>query len=60
MLAGFGKASEMVFLDPVYDAEQAQAIGLVHRVVEQEELMAASRLMAEQLARGATQSFAIA
>ncbi|HBC94976.1 MAG TPA: 2-(1,2-epoxy-1,2-dihydrophenyl)acetyl-CoA isomerase [Pelotomaculum sp.] len=60
LLAGFGKASEMIFLDPVYDAEQAQAMGLVHRVVEQEELMTASSLMAEQLARGATQSFAIA
>jgi 2-(1,2-epoxy-1,2-dihydrophenyl)acetyl-CoA isomerase len=60
LLAGVGKASEMIFLDPVYDAEQAQAMGLVHRVVEQEELMTASNLMAEQLARGATQSFAIA
>ncbi|WP_134220442.1 enoyl-CoA hydratase/isomerase family protein, partial [Pelotomaculum sp. FP] len=28
LLAGFGKASEMIFLDPVYDAEQAQAMGL--------------------------------
>lgn len=60
LLAGFSRASEMIFLDPVYDAEQALAMGLVHRVVEPEKLMETARQMAEQLAGGATRSFAIA
>lgn len=60
LLAGFAKASEMVFLDPVYDAEQALAMGLVHKVVKPEELAEAARLWAEKLAAGATGSFAIA
>lgn len=60
LLAGFGRASEMIFLDPVYDAEQAFTMGLVHRVVEPEKLMDNARQMAEQLASGATRSFAIA
>lgn len=60
LLAGFGKASEMIFLDPVYSAEQALDIGLVHRVVEPDKLMEEARRWASQLAAGATRSFAIA
>ncbi len=60
LLAGFSKASEMIFLDPVYDAEQALAMGLVHRVVAPGELMEAAGRWAVQLASGATRSFAIA
>lgn len=60
LLAGFGKASEMVFLDPVYDAEQAHAMGLVHRLAEPEKLMEVACEWAEKLAAGATKSFAIA
>lgn len=58
--AGFARASEMVFLDPVYDAEQALSMNLVHKVVPPEELEEASRTWAEVLAAGATRSFAIA
>lgn len=60
LLAGFGKASEMIFLDPVYDAEQACTMNLVHKVVEPEMLADAARKWAEQLAAGAPRSFAIA
>lgn len=60
LLAGFGKASEMIFLDPVYDAEQAKAMNLVHKVVAPEALTEATRQWAERLAAGATRSFAIA
>lgn len=60
LLAGFARASEMVFLDPVYDAEQALAMNLVHRVTAPEELEGAARQWAEKLAAGATRSFAIA
>jgi 2-(1,2-epoxy-1,2-dihydrophenyl)acetyl-CoA isomerase len=60
LLAGFARASEMIFLDPVYDAEQALAMNLVHRVVAPEEIEEATRFWAEKLAAGATRSFAIA
>lgn len=60
LLAGFSKAAEMVFLDPVYSADQALAMGLVHRVVEPEKLEEATRAWTEQLAAGATYSFACA
>ena len=60
LLAGFSKAAEMVFLDPVYNAEQALAMGLVHRVVGPEKLAEATLELAVQLAAGATRSFAIA
>jgi len=60
LLAGFARASEMIFLDPVYDAEQALAMNLVHRVVAPEEIEEATLSWAEKLAAGATLSFAIA
>jgi 2-(1,2-epoxy-1,2-dihydrophenyl)acetyl-CoA isomerase len=60
LLAGFSKAAEMVFLDPVYSADQAHAMGLVHRVVEPEMLKEATIAWTEQLAAGATRSFALA
>lgn len=60
LLAGFARASEMVFLDPVYDADQALSMGLVHKVAAPEELAEAARQWAEKLAAGATRSFAIA
>lgn len=59
LLLGFSKTCEMVFLDPVYDAEQALAMGLVHKIVEPEKFTEATRQWAEQLAAGATRSFAI-
>ncbi|HOV79071.1 MAG TPA: enoyl-CoA hydratase-related protein [Bacillota bacterium] len=58
LMVGFARTSEMIFLDPVYDAEQALAMGLVHKVVEHDRLMEATRQWAEQLAAGATRSFA--
>lgn len=60
LLAGFARASEMIFLDPVYDAQQALAMNLVHKLVAPEEIEEATRLWAEKLAAGATRSFAIA
>ncbi len=58
LMVGFARACEMVFLDPVYDAEQALAMGLVHKIVEPEKFTVAVRQWAEQLAAGATRSFA--
>ena len=59
LLIGFGKASELAYLDPVFDAKEALAMGLVNKVVEDGELQQATRQIALQLARGATQSYAI-
>ena len=59
LLLGFGKASELAYLDPVFDAKEALAMGLVNKVVEDSELQHATRQIALQLARGATLSYAI-
>lgn len=55
---GLGKASELLFLDPVLEAQQALALGLVNRVVAAAELARAASEMAAQLAAGPTLSFA--
>jgi len=60
LVAGFSRACEMVFLDPLYDAQQALSAGLVHQVVEAEKFEEATRKLAKRLAAGATRSMAIA
>lgn len=60
LLAGFGRASEMVFLDPVIDASKALEFGLVNKVVNPEDLTNEVRQTAAKLAAGPTRSFAIA
>jgi 2-(1,2-epoxy-1,2-dihydrophenyl)acetyl-CoA isomerase len=59
LLVGFSKASELAYLDPVIDAKEALAMGLVNKVVEDAELERTTRQVALQLARGATVSYAI-
>jgi 2-(1,2-epoxy-1,2-dihydrophenyl)acetyl-CoA isomerase len=59
LLIGFGKASELAYLDPVFDAKEALAMGLVNKVVEDGELEHTTRQIALKLARGATLSYAI-
>lgn len=58
LLVGYAKTCEMIFLDPVYDAQQALSMGLVNKVVEPEDFAEATRQLAEQLAAGATRAFA--
>ncbi|MEW6274659.1 MAG: enoyl-CoA hydratase-related protein [Bacillota bacterium] len=58
LFAGFGKASEMIFLDHVIDSNQALKIGLVNEVVEPEKLMDTAREWAAKLVNGPTLSFA--
>lgn len=60
LLAGFGAASRMVFLDPVYDAGKALEIGLVDRVVDPEKLEEAAGEWAKKLGGGPTSAFALA
>ncbi|PKN60905.1 MAG: hypothetical protein CVU53_00645 [Deltaproteobacteria bacterium HGW-Deltaproteobacteria-11] len=59
-LIGFNKAQELIFLDPVFDAEQALAWGLVNRVVADGDLQRVAAEMAMRLSKGPTRSYAIA
>lgn len=60
LLIGFGRASELIFLDPVFDAKKALELGLVNRVVEESEFENAVHESALKLAAGPTRSFALA
>jgi len=60
LLAGYSKAMELLLLDPVFDAHQAMAWGLVTQVVEDGQLENASMEMASRLAQGPTKAFGIA
>lgn len=51
-IVGLGRASELLFLGDVIGAEEASRIGLVNRVVPQEECVAAARALADRLASG--------
>jgi 2-(1,2-epoxy-1,2-dihydrophenyl)acetyl-CoA isomerase len=59
LLIGFGKASELAYLDPVFDAKKALAMGLVNEVVEDGELERTTRQIASKLASGASVSYAL-
>ncbi len=56
-LIGPAKAAELLLLDPVLDAQQALALGLVHEVVPDERLMERAQEIATQLARGPATAF---
>jgi 2-(1,2-epoxy-1,2-dihydrophenyl)acetyl-CoA isomerase len=59
LLVGFGKAMELMLLDPVFDAKQAHEMGLVNMVVEDEKFVSTVSDMAEKLAGGPTKAYAI-
>jgi 2-(1,2-epoxy-1,2-dihydrophenyl)acetyl-CoA isomerase len=59
-LIGFGKAAELMLLDPLFGAAQALEYGLVNRVVEDAELVQATRDIAAKITQGPSISFAIA
>ena len=50
-LIGMGRAKEMIFACSNIDAQEAYRIGLVNKVVPQEELMAAAKKLAGKIAR---------
>ena len=60
LLVGFGKASELFLLNPVFDAGQALEWGFVNKVVEDADLEQVSIEMATKLANGPARAFAIA
>ncbi|TAK32855.1 MAG: 2-(1,2-epoxy-1,2-dihydrophenyl)acetyl-CoA isomerase [Chloroflexota bacterium] len=49
-LVGLSKATELLFLGETIDARQAEALGLVHKVAPDSEIMSAARELALQLA----------
>ncbi len=59
-LVGMGRAKEMIFTGSNIDAEEAYRIGLVNRVVSQEELMDTAKKLAGKIARNASYAVAIA
>ena len=58
-LIGFSKASELVFLDPIFDAREAQEMGLVNKVVDDSELETTTMDIAMKLASGPTISYSV-
>jgi len=52
-LVGRARATELLLLDPVVDAQRALALGLVHEVVPDADLPARTAELAARLARGA-------
>lgn len=60
LIIGFGRACELMFLDPVFDAKKALEVGLVNQVAEPGELEGAALQMARRLAGGPGKSFALA
>ena len=57
-LLGFGKASELLYLDPIVKGEEALKYGLIHKLVPPEELKTATMKWAKKIAGGATIAFA--
>lgn len=59
LLVGFGKASEMAYIDPLFGAKEALDYGFVTRVVEDAELEKTALDVARKLARGPSVAFAL-
>ncbi|MBN2568505.1 MAG: enoyl-CoA hydratase/isomerase family protein [Deltaproteobacteria bacterium] len=59
LLIGFGKATEIMLFDCLFDARQALEWGFVNRIVDNEKLKEVSLDVAERLAKGPTRAFGI-
>ncbi len=59
LLIGFSKASELVYLDPIFDAREALQMGLVNKVVDDGELEKTTMDIALKLASGPTISYSV-
>ena len=59
LLVGLNKASELVYMDPVFDAKEALEMGLVNKVVDDNELEKTTMEIAMRLAQGPTLSYSI-
>lgn len=58
-LVGLGRATELILMSEMVSAEQARDIGLVNRVVTNDELATVTREIAQQLAAGPTVAYGI-
>jgi enoyl-CoA hydratase/carnithine racemase len=58
-IVGLGLATELLMTGDFVEPDRAQAIGLYHRVVPQDRLLAESRALAERLARGPSAALAV-
>lgn len=58
LLIGFGKANELLYLDPALDAKKALEIGLINDMVEPDDLEKCATDMAQKIAKGPTRSYA--
>lgn len=59
LLIGFSKASELAYMDPVFDAKEALEMGLVNKVVDDIDLETTTRNIALKLAQGPGIAFSI-
>ncbi len=51
-LIGLSKASELAFLDPLFDAQEAFRLGFVNKIVDDSQLEQETYAIAEKIARG--------
>ena len=58
-LVGLAKAKELIFMGDFVSAQEAQAIGLVHRVISQTDLLAEAQATARKLLQRAPQSLGL-
>ena len=58
-LVGLAKAKELIFMGDFIAAEEAQALGLVHRAVAAEKLLAETQALAQKLLQRAPQSLGL-
>lgn len=58
-LVGLAQAKELIFMGDTLSAEEAQKIGLVHRVMPRETLLAEAQVLAQKLLQRAPQSLGL-
>ncbi len=59
LLVGFGRASEMAYMDPLFGAKEARDFGFVTMVVEDAELEKTTMDIARKLAKGPSVAYAL-
>ena len=59
LLVGFGKASEMAYIDPLFGAKEAMECGFVTMVVEDAELEKTTMDIARKIAKGPSIAYAL-